>query len=105
MSWMLSDYHCPGCGTFESLERRPAPETLQCECGEQAERTISAVRCRTVYGSVTRGVSETPPPGAMRTEALADGQPYSEWKKERHRGDRDAARRAVGIDRKVFSGA
>ena len=95
MSWLLLEYRCD-CGvTIESLERRgEEPPTLPCRvCGGTADRAISAVRSKTVWGAaVSTGKSDPPPPGVMDTRGLAEGMSYAEFR-QRRRQDRIERRR------------
>lgn len=83
---ILRDYRCRACAaTTEHLLRRDeaAPP---CACGGELEVVISAVFGRTPrVTAVSRGRSDQPPPGAMDTRPLAEGQPYHEWRAERRK--------------------
>jgi hypothetical protein len=96
VSFILLEYDCPRCGRFEELISRSAAESARrrphSPCGSVAERVISAVRCMTKYGTVTRGKSDPPPPHAMNTQAIADGMTTSEWRQRRK-----AQRRRIGL--------
>lgn len=85
---ILLDFRCRSCGeAFESLERRPPPAETGCECGGTADRIVSAVHFKQQLASAAKqGAPEEPPPGAMDTRALAEGQRFSEWKRERRKG-------------------
>lgn len=95
MSWIALEYLCPECGTiFESLERRSDPAASLPHCNSMAERTISCPMVITQGVNVTRSVGRSdPPPGAMSTQAIADGMPTGEWKRKRSE-QRKAARKA-----------
>ncbi len=75
MSWRLQEYACDRGTRSESLEPAAAlPEWVVCGCcGGRAERAISAVRTKTVWGAAaSTGSSEPPAPGAIDTRPLAD---------------------------------
>lgn len=81
---MLRDYRCHACGeTVEHLLGRdePAPP---CACGGELEPVISGGHVRVpLVTAVSMGRSDKPPPGAMDTRPLAEGQPYAEWRADR----------------------
>ena len=83
MSYLMVEYLCAGCGRFESLESRPAPESTVHACGEQAPRVVSAVAVKLPYGTVSQGVNEERPPGVMDTSKLADWMSMADWKADR----------------------
>ena len=87
MSWIALEYLCGTCHErIERFEDRAAiPTEIECSCGGHAERAISAVKGKVVWGSAaSRGGREDPPhPGMMDTRPLADGMKRSEWKKKR----------------------
>lgn len=90
----MLDYRCPTCGTiFESLEDRAAPSASLPHCNTLAERTMSCPMVITQGVNVTRSTRSDPPPGAMSTQAIADGMSTSEWK-ARRKAERVKARRA-----------
>ena len=103
--FLIADFRCDSCGhSFdEMVDRDERPESLECPCGEQAPRVPSCPKVRFSRGVVVnRGKNDPVPPGAVSTEALADGMPYAEWKKKQMDPVKSARRRAAGIDPKVW---
>lgn len=102
---ILRDYRCTECGwEFESLEDRDTTSIPCPDCSGQAETFISGVKLGTVWGyAATTGENQTPPPGAMDTRSLADGESYSKWRNKRRAERRDQRRRENGIAPKPFS--
>jgi hypothetical protein len=96
MGYVLLEFRCRHCGArIESLEDRaqPAQTIAHAGCGGLADRTISAVRSLTVWGSVSRGAREEPPsPGCLDTRPLADGMPLREWRAKQRAYRRDQRR-------------
>ena len=87
---IVCDYRCPTCGDFEAMIERPAPDELECQCGEIAYWTPSPVLGRVKLASATQGkVSKAEKASWTNTEALGEGQPFSEWRKERDKVWRD----------------
>ena len=90
------EYVCPSHGPFElvvdlatSSTPRPCPT-----CAAPSERTLEAnIVARAGYCGFHRGKADPAPPYATTTEALADGMPIGEWKKERRSLWRDADRK------------
>lgn len=102
--FVIFDYQCPDCGIFESMERRPAPESVGCKvCGQESHRRMPAPMGKMAYGSVTSaGYSmnkHSDLPKALDTSALADGMPTGEWKQRRAEWRRD--RRIADIRSKI----
>lgn len=95
MSWLMTEYACP-CGRVrESLEPRGSVATaLLCECGDWATRCISAVKCGTVYATVSQGKSDPPPnPIVTDTRAIADHTlSQGQWRQRRAAEARDRRR-------------
>ena len=101
---VVAEYECPAHGRFESTVQRDAngdaPEETMCRedvggepCGERAEWRISAPAQRVwsvpAYAASRGGDMKERPPGMLDTRPLAEGMPYSEWRKKQ-----DAAQRA-----------
>lgn len=99
---MLREFFCDTCTLLvESLEKRGAEDSEKpCGCGGRQRRCMSAPRPATVWGAVATGKSDERPPGVMDTSALADGMPYTEWRKKRDNMIRDerysALKQAMG---------
>jgi hypothetical protein len=95
-SFILLEYLCPTCGQrIESLETRAAPSTQIPHCDTLAPRVPSAVHGRVKAGEVVSGTSDERPPGVLNTEPLADGQPYSEWRKDIKKSRPDEVRKGM----------
>lgn len=103
MSWIVRDYKCSSCGNVaEQMVRRAEPELVEpCACGGIVLPVLSAVRGKVKICSFNRGKSDKPPPGAMDTRALADGQPLDEWRAERRKVHQAARRKQI---REMFRG-
>lgn len=97
-TWDMAEYWCDACRWLgESLERMPARPAIPCEkCGAPAERCISAAKWKTVWGWAQRGKNSKDdiPPGALNTEALADGMTSQDFHsmRKKMRADRRRAR-------------
>ncbi len=91
----MLEYLCKAGHRLESLEDRREPSlSVQCTaCKLRAERCVSAPRVKVPSFSVSTGRSEPPPPGAMSTRSIGDGQPINEWRAERKKLS-NAARKA-----------
>ena len=110
---VVAEYECPFHGRFEATvkrdERGDAPEAQPCpayvaplddyepseppECAEPSPWRISAPAQRVwsvpAYAASTGGDMKERPPGMLDTRPLAEGMPYTEWKRKQ-----DDARRA-----------
>jgi hypothetical protein len=110
---IVAEYECPDHGRFEATVQREngdPPDTLACPaivvpddaccedhggepCQAVAEWRISAPAQRVwsvpAYAASTGGDMKERPPGMLDTRPLAEGMPYTEWKKKQ-----DDARRA-----------
>lgn len=91
------EFSCTEHGVFDALIQRGLREPQPCPvCQADSEMVISAPIGRVKLGEVTRGkVEVAPTPYAYDTQPLADGMPYSEWKKRRRQlwADKDRADR------------
>jgi hypothetical protein len=78
VSWIIFDFECPEHGKFESMEKRPAPDTVPCpKCEKPSERRMPDPFGRVNFGAgryfdVVRGSKEPTPPGCVDTESFAD---------------------------------
>jgi hypothetical protein len=102
---VVAEYECPAHGRFEATVQRDAngdaPEHARCTfvdanggtCDRRAEWRISAPAQRVwsvpAYAANRGGDMKERPPGMLDTRPLAEGMPYSEWRKKQ-----DAAQRA-----------
>lgn len=75
MSWLLLDYVCSACGAVtEYFADRAQPERcIDCECGDKAERAVSAPHVKTQTVWVETGNNEPRPPHILNTEKFAKG--------------------------------
>ena len=97
MSYIALEYRCPECGeVFESFEERADPSLSLPHCNSTAPRIMSCPMVITQGVNVTRSVgrSDPKPPGAISTEAIADGMPVHKWKAERSKQRAEARRKA-----------
>jgi DNA-directed RNA polymerase subunit RPC12/RpoP len=96
MSFICVEYLCERCGErFESLEDRAAISPSLPHCGSKATRVISAAHTKTfLVTAVNRGYSP-PPPRALSTRSLAEGERYSEWRKARSEARKRARREQI----------
>lgn len=100
MSYIMVEYLCTAHenGRFESLERRPAPDTSTCpHCGADAERVISAVPGFAQFVTVERG-KIAPPPSPNHLDTSGYGlrkQTWREWKAARAKQHRDRRHKEI----------
>lgn len=86
-SLTLREYRCPTHGVFEELVPRDTGDTFPCPtCALAAERVFSAPAVHTQFVVSASGGRRDAKPHkfAMDTRPLAEGQSYTEWRKERH---------------------
>ncbi len=112
---IVAEYECPFCGRFAALVQRneqgDAPPMHPCPsymaplddyepseppvCGEPSPWRISAPAQRVwsvpAYAASQGGDMKERPPGMLDTRPLAEGMPYSEWRKKQD--DAQRARR------------
>jgi len=106
---ILFDFRCEDCWTI--AEHLVDKETAEVECPlceGKAERIISGTHWGTKYGQAacTTGDNQEPPPGAIDTRSLAEGESMASWKKKRRSQRRDERRKENGTygRQKVFYG-
>jgi predicted RNA-binding Zn-ribbon protein involved in translation (DUF1610 family) len=81
---IVATFECAAHGTFEATVSRDASEHPCPTCGTPSSWRISAPLTRVRLGEVThRGKSDPPPPGALRTDKMADGQTANEYRAKR----------------------
>lgn len=80
----LQDFECESCGPVEVMA--PICDVTKCPgCGGWAEWRISAPAVHTRFVvTASHGKNDAKPtPQSMDTRPLAEGQSYTEWRKER----------------------
>lgn len=105
---LAAEYYCPEHERFDATverdEKGDPPPTQPCPaCGAIAEHVVSAPKPRILTVPVTAAVRggdmKERPPGMLDTRPLAEGQKYTEWKK-----DQDKQRASRRFDELVKKG-
>ena len=94
---IAAEYECPVHGRFTVTVPRPEPDEQPCAvelnpdpagairhpCGRPSPWRFPTPLGRVKLGELAKGKSDPRPPGSVMldTRPLADGMPYSEWKK------------------------